>query len=51
MKAGQTVIYIDIRDAAELSGFSVKYLLYFPLTADVWQASGMGQRSPLAAQH
>jgi DNA modification methylase len=26
MNAGQVAIYIDIRDAAELSGFSVKYL-------------------------
>jgi putative DNA methylase len=26
-------------------------LLYFPLTASVWQASGMGQRTPLAVRH
>jgi hypothetical protein len=26
MKAGQVAVYVDIRDAAELSGFSVKHL-------------------------
>jgi len=53
---------VCIHPSADLSGtvrsaeiarsdFPGRDILYFPLTADVWQASGMGQRSPLAAQH